>query len=348
MNALVNIIVLFMVVYLTGAGYLFASEEGTKVSVASVREGGVSPHILIPGNLFSRNDLTITTGVDGKLRWVKEPGSYAKAEDVLAKIDDTDLLLEKARLEAEVERHKININYLNRDLLRLTKLQENRNASLFQYEQKESERDLAKADLKITEFNVQQVNEQLKKTLIRAPINGFVVERYHRENKDLIKGDSVIRLVDTQELEARVFIPLRYRSYLMRGGKVGLSSSTGEGEAIIRTLIPASNTLSQTFEARLDLSQPHPDWTIGESVNVVLRLNEQQNQIAVPRDALVIRGEGIYVVRINEKQLTERVFVTVGQGDEYWVSVEGELRKGDKVVVRGAEDLTNGQLVSVI
>lgn len=64
--------------------------------------------------------------------------------------------------------------------------------------------------------------------------------------------------------------------------------------------------------------------------------------VAVPRDALVVRADGLYVYRIQEGQLAQRVTVTTGLADADRVSVEGTLAAGDAVVVRGAETLHDG------
>lgn len=53
--------------------------------------------------------------------------------------------------------------------------------------------------------------------------------------------------------------------------------------------------------------------------------------VAVPRDALVVRADGLYVYRIQEGQLAQRVTVTTGLADADRVSVEGTLSAGDAV-----------------
>ena len=65
------------------------------------------------------------------------------------------------------------------------------------------------------------------------------------------------------------------------------------------------------------------------------------------RDALVVRENGSYVMRIKADNTAERVEVKAGASDGELTAVTGELSAGDTVVVRGAERLTVGQKVRI-
>ncbi len=66
------------------------------------------------------------------------------------------------------------------------------------------------------------------------------------------------------------------------------------------------------------------------------------------RDALVIRAEGLYVYRVNGEERAERIAVKAGVADGDWIAVDGELKAGDQVIVRGAELLRGNERVQVV
>jgi multidrug efflux pump subunit AcrA (membrane-fusion protein) len=68
----------------------------------------------------------------------------------------------------------------------------------------------------------------------------------------------------------------------------------------------------------------------------------------VPRDALVIRQNHSYVLRVTRANTVEQLDVTPGVGMADAVEVSGPLAAGDRLVVRGAERLAAGQAVKVI
>ena len=66
----------------------------------------------------------------------------------------------------------------------------------------------------------------------------------------------------------------------------------------------------------------------------------------MPRDALVLREGGAVVFRVNDG-VAERLAIETGIGAEDRIEVLGEvLTANDRVVVRGAELLRDGQAVS--
>ena len=65
------------------------------------------------------------------------------------------------------------------------------------------------------------------------------------------------------------------------------------------------------------------------------------------RDALILRKDGTYVVKVGNDNKVHRLQVSVGKGVRDRVSVTGELSDGDKVAIRGAERLNEGQSVVI-
>ena len=78
-------------------------------------------------------------------------------------------------------------------------------------------------------------------------------------------------------------------------------------------------------------------------------LGQPQRSLAVPRDALIIRADGLLVYRVGAEQRSERIAVEAGVADGDWIEVKGEsLKHGDAVVVRGGETLRGGEKLQVV
>jgi multidrug efflux pump subunit AcrA (membrane-fusion protein) len=78
---------------------------------------------------------------------------------------------------------------------------------------------------------------------------------------------------------------------------------------------------------------------------VALPLGEPQLSVIVPKDALVRQGDSEIVYRIKEDDTVEPVPVERGTGVGPWVSVNGPLEAGERIVTRGNERLFPGQQV---
>ena len=99
------------------------------------------------------------------------------------------------------------------------------------------------------------------------------------------------------------------------------------------------------FEVRLNID---PDvWTVGESVRLSMPTAVAKEVLTVPRDALVLRREGTFVYRIDDELKAEQVNVITGLGAGKLIEVIGNIKPGDRIVVRGAERLNTGAMVQI-
>ena len=63
---------------------------------------------------------------------------------------------------------------------------------------------------------------------------------------------------------------------------------------------------------------------------------------------MILRREGAFVFRVNEDQTATRIEVTTGDSRGDLVAVRGDLVRGDRVVVRGAESLRDGATINIV
>ena len=99
------------------------------------------------------------------------------------------------------------------------------------------------------------------------------------------------------------------------------------------------------MEVRLDMSTF--DWPVGLEIRAAVANGESKRVLSVPRDALVLRRDGISVFRIKDDNPAEQVQVKVGFGAGEYVQVIGDIEAGDLIVIRGAERLNPGQKVQI-
>jgi hypothetical protein len=68
----------------------------------------------------------------------------------------------------------------------------------------------------------------------------------------------------------------------------------------------------------------------------------------VPRDAVAVRQDGNYLMRVRADGTAERVGITAEVADGNLVTVRGSVSAGDVIVVRGIERLQHGQRVRIV
>ncbi|WP_196140091.1 efflux RND transporter periplasmic adaptor subunit [Aliikangiella sp. G2MR2-5] len=323
------------------------------VKVESVSELVSQPQAEMLGTVYSRNQIPVTAGVAGRLEWVAEPGTFVVKGDKVAQIELLPLQLRQAERKAQLKRAKINLQYLSRELERQKALRKKNSASQYQLEQTESQFELAQSDLEIAQLQLKQINEELNRATILSPFDGVVTDRNRRAGVDVNRGETLVQLLDTENLEVRAFVPVKYLSYTKPGSQLTLASKSQSGEiltvsAFASVIIPAADPKSQTFEIRISMPQKGREfWASGQILKVYLPIESTRHTVTIHRDALILRRDGTYVFRIDPDNTAHKLKVKVGRGNGDRVTVEGDLKSGDKVAIRGAERLSDGQKVTI-
>jgi len=332
------------------ASTTLAQEMPAKVvQVASVERTEIAPTIAVPGTIFSRNDVQVTAGVAGQLLMVVEPGTIVQEGEPVARIDKRALLLQRAEQEALLQRAEINVRQLESQLRRQMELQDSNLVSEFELEQTEANRDLAISDTNITRVRIRQIDDLIRRADVRAPFTGVVINRAHRGGEDVARGEALAQLTDIRNMEVRAFVPLKHLPRTIVGDTINVFATDAVYKGEIRALVPTGDVRSQTFEAHINLpAAARESWTVGQLVSVAVPIRAREMALAVPRDALVLRHNGSFVFRIGEDNAAEQVPVELGDSSGNMIAVIGPLQAGDRVAIRGAENLADGMDVKIM
>ncbi|MFQ5525469.1 MAG: efflux RND transporter periplasmic adaptor subunit [Thermoanaerobaculia bacterium] len=315
------------------------------VSVVEAVQTAMTPQTWVPGAVVSRNDARIAAEVPGQLTWVAEVGDVVARGAAVARIDDSALQLQLRNDDAQIRRLEADLEFVNQQLERRRQLAEEQIISTNDLEETESQRETAEQNVIAARVAREQTMFRLSRTTVRAPFADKIVERVQQPGGYTATGQDVVRLVDVREVEIQARAPLAVEPFLREGMTVAVEGRGRDGAGAVRRVIRVGDERSRMFEVRI---VPDGDpWVVGSAVKVALPSNAPRDVIAVPRDALVLRSDAIYVFRIAADDTAERISVTTGIGDNSLIEVVGGVTAGDRVVVRGGERLRPGQAVAV-
>ena len=333
---------IFCFLHLTANGQGFPAPS---VNVVSAEMKMLSPVAWVSGTVVSRNNSQLAAEVSGRLVDLAELGVQVKKGDVIARIDDKTLKIQLREDKASVENAESRLVFLESEVKRKSTLAKRNLSAITDLDETISQRDVAKGDLTAAGARLDQTEQQLIYSQLKAPFDGIVAERLSNQGEYVNNGTAIIRLVETANLEASVFAPLTAYRYLKQSSTLAIESPLGNGSAPIKSLVPVADTRSHLMEVRLDMSSF--DWPVGLNIRVAVADGDAKEVLAVPRDALVLRREGTSIFRINSENSAEQIKVSVGMGAGELVEVIGDVKPGDRIVIRGAETLRPGQAVQV-
>jgi RND family efflux transporter MFP subunit len=321
------------------------SPPPSPVAVDQATQDTFAAALWVPGTVISKNDAHVGAETDGRITWVAEVGEQIAEGDPIATIDDADLQLQRQDDRALVDSLKARERYLENNLQRLHRLASGNNASENQLDEAQAELDMIVQDIRRAEVALAQTDRRIAQSQVLAPFSGIVVERLVQAGEFVNRGSQVARLVDTDNREIRAQAPLSVSPYVQTGLEVSVKHGEQESLSPVRRVIPVGDERSRMFEVRIAAN--NPAWVIGSPVRVALPNSYPRNLVAVPRDALVLRGSETFLLRVTSENVVEKVSVATGIGLGRLVEVIGDVHGGDRVVTRGAERLRPGQPVVV-
>lgn len=315
------------------------------VVVREARLTELAPSVDVPGTVFSRYDARLASELPAKISWIAEVGTRVEEGDTVARLDDITYRLLEMEAQSRVSKEQARVTFLRSEKKRLERLAENNLSAKSQLDLTTSDLAVAESDQAIAEAQLGLAKVAMYITEIRAPFSGVVTERLRSIGERLSVADEVIRLVDPESIEVIARAPLNTVNFIKEGDILELHNDYRDGTGSVRTIVPFGNPQSHMFEVRLSVD---PEvWTVGESVRLSMPTAATKELLAVPRDALVLRREGAFVFRINDDTTAEQINVMTGLGAGSLIEVIGDLRPGDRVVIRGAERLQTGTAVNV-
>lgn len=331
---------------LTAAAAGSADQKRAVVEVGTVSLKPVATVSWIPGSIVSRSDARIATVIAGRVTWIAEVGTRVRQGDPLARLDDTVSRLRVEDLRAQVARASAQHDVASSQLERFNRLAATQVLSVSQLEDARAQREVSGDDVTRANAQLRQAQYEIDQSVIRAPFPGVVSERFIQRGEYLQTGAATVRLVNTVDVEARATASLDLAANVRAGQTVRVRDHGVEKSGKVRTVVPVGDDRSRQFEVRVTV--PDPDWLVGTPVEVSLPSSAARTAVTVPRDALVIRQNRSYVLRVTRSDTVEELDVTPGAGIDDSVEVRGALSPGDRLVVRGGERLIPGQAVRVI
>jgi RND family efflux transporter MFP subunit len=202
--------------------------------------------------------------------------------------------------------------------------------------------------------DVRYANDQIAQTRIYAPVSGIVTERTAHVGESVVQmRNDLMTLVSLDTLYFEATAPETVLPSLRVGQRVEVSLDATPGRTtpgVLRQIIPVATGTNRSVRLRISLPRPDANdakQVVGGFARAVVGGGTAQPVLSVPRAALVSdEGQlGVFVaVDGKAKRREVRVADAGGVGDR--VQIISGVRAGDKVIVRGAESLTNGQEVA--
>lgn len=302
------------------------------VTVAPMSRGPAVQAVYATGTVEASVTIRIAPQVGGRLVELRaDEGASVKADDVLARLDDSDLRASVAELEARAR-------YAEQQFERASQLMQTGATTREKLDQMQSELTAARHTLR-------RAKEQLGFMSLKTPVDGRIIRRdgeigdYIPLNQPvfyLAKAGAYLRIsADVDEED----IPLVRQDQV-----VLIRSDAFPGRVLrgaVKEITPKGDPVARSYRVRIALP-PDTALLIGMTAEVNIVTAEKENVLLAPTSA--VKAGKAWVVR--DGRLVP-VAVTLGIRGRERSEVSGDVKEDDAVVVEPTADLRDGQRVHV-
>jgi HlyD family secretion protein len=212
---------------------------------------------------------------------------------------------------------------------------------------KKTQRDIFKVTIDQINAEIIQLLKDIEATKLRAEIDGQVTFIANYRRGFARKGEVVAKVTDLNSFEIEAEIPEKYISYLENTKTVSAYSLDGNQiDVALRVFLPVQNLRSSTRTVRFSLVGKLPFTLQADNAVVVIKVptTSPKPMVIVPKDA-VLPITGGHLVFLAEGGRAKRQIIQIGAAVEDGFIVRQGLSPGQKVVVRGNEQLSDGRQI---
>lgn len=329
------------------------------VEVGTVKRGDVAAHLTVVGNLIGLQTVDIAPRTGGRLLSVNvQLGDRVRRGQVLAKVEDREIVEQVRQAEASQEVSKATIRQREADL-KVAELNFERSKNLFQrqllakqalddaesrYMAAVAQFDLSKAQLNQNDSRLQELKINLQNTSVTSPVDGFVGKRSVDPGAMVSTATAIASVVDISRLRLVVNVVEKDLRMVSAGDVAEVEVDAYPGEKFhgkIARVAPVLDPATRT--ATMEVEIPNGDNRLkpGMYARINLTVEERKGALVAPKNAVIDfeNKRGVWMPNENNRAAFAPVQLGIDGGDT--VEILGGLKEGDKFVTTGASAVRN-------
>lgn len=314
--------------------------EKIPVEVQEVALEPFSHFIQVSGSVEAVKEAFISPEMSGEIRelYVKE-GDYAEKGRLLAKLNSDAIESNIADMESS---------------LALTTLIYEKQARLWEKGiGSEIQYLTAKNNKESLAQKLVTLNAQMDMTLIKAPVSGIVDVIYHKKGEMAMPGGQFMHIVNLDELYVNADVSETYLSQINDGAIVKVEFPVYPDLSFDVPIHRKGNTINpnnRTFPIQLKMSNPGHE--LKPNLLAIIYIRDFSADMAVVIPSAIIKQDitGSYIYTIQQegdKLIAKKKYITPGKFYKDKTMVTEGIQSGQKVIVEGYTEVSDGSEVYV-
>jgi membrane fusion protein, multidrug efflux system len=209
----------------------------------------------------------------------------------------------------------------------------------------------AEADNALAAADLAQARLNARDAIVRAAIAGSIETRTVNQGQYLAVGDVIATQVRRLPLRLRARVTTSEAALLRRGQTVQVTVDGQQLSGTLTLIAAAADTASRSVAVSVEIPQAPDGVVAGAFAEMLATVGAETARLAVPASALRAgeRGWSAFVIDGDgDATVARRRSVQPGlRSADGWVEIRSGIAPGERVAVRGADALRDGQDVSI-
>jgi len=324
------------------------TNDDTQVKTVNVETTTLQPtdfasYLRLVGTVEAANDVRLSAEANGQiLRYAVKEGSTVKQGELIAKIDDSQLKKNQARLEAQTKQAKEMYQ---------------RQKRLWEQDSIGSEIDYlnAKYQYQQSKAALEAINVQISKTNVRAPFNATVEDIIADAGETVNPGVPIVRLIASNYIKVTAGVPARYADVVSVGDSAQIWFDTQSSDTLHGSIMFVGNAIDQQARTfRIEIAMPNHDrqYKIGMIANLKLRTIRRPQSMVISKE-FIYKDNDQYVVYVVGKDseghpVAKQQTIKLGPSYANNVVVAEGLQPTDRMITVGSSYLNDGTRIQIV
>ncbi|MEH6537066.1 MAG: efflux RND transporter periplasmic adaptor subunit [Psychroserpens sp.] len=313
------------------------------ITTFTAKESVFTHYVELQGNVDTKKNLVIYPEYSGIMInvFVIEGQKVSKGQ-TLAKIDDGGLSQQVAQLQIQADLAKTTFE-------RQKRLWDQNIGSEIQFLQ-------AKSTYEAQQKAVSQLQQQVARTVVRAPFSGTIDDVITEQGSVVAPGQTqLFRIVNLDKMYIETDVPENYITNVTEGKIVEVEFPVlgTSMQAKVRQAGSFINPANRTF--KVEVTIPNKDKNIKPNLTAKLKINDYTNEkaILIPLSIISENAKGeqyVYAItdKSNNKAIAKRSIITTGKTQGDYIEVLSGLSNNDEIIQEGARSVKDGQDVKIL
>ena len=341
-----------------------AIAEGTQASsvrpVKTIQLQANNGHSIriFPGTAKALQDTQLSFRVGGPLITLNaETGRYFERNEIIAKIDPRDFIVQINTLEARLDASSAQLAESRLQYKRYEQLIKENAAAKATYDRIKATFEMAEAQVRADVKNLEDAGNAMKDTTLYAPFSGYMDKEFVENHEIVAVGQPIVSIVDLSAVEVEIALPEDmlpnidcFKSYTCRFD--ALPGATFK--ARFKEIGKQPNASNRSYPLTLSVVQDgtaliRPGMAAEVSINIAT--DSQINVYTVPVSAVgndSNRQSFTWIADPETGSLIKKPVNVHGFGKDGKIEISGELLPGHWMVIAGVNSLTEDQKIRLL